>query len=209
MCYAACCLLRDKRVNLEETILEDDLVRLEPLRDRHAGPLRPLAGDPQIWALTTKRGAGPYFSDWSHAMHHATRMGEQISHAVFDKVTNAWAGHTAFLSIVPEHARIEIGWTWYGAPFRGTHVNPAAKRLLLARAFEAAAERVELKTHHLNTRSQRAMDKLGAVREGVLRSHTECWTGERRGTVYYSILKDEWPGVKSGLDARLSDVSAP
>lgn len=193
-------------MNLQEDVLEDEFVRLEPLRDRHAGPLRALADDPEIWALTTMRGDGAHFADWFHLMHHETRLARQISHAVFDKVSGAYAGHTAYLSIAPAHGRVEIGWTWYGAPFRGTHVNPAAKRLLFARAFEAGAERVELKTHHRNARSQRAMEKLGAVREGELRSHTVTWKGERRGTVYFSVLKEEWPNVKAGLDARLAQV---
>lgn len=188
----------------EQKLLENDFVRLEPLRDRHRGVLRPLADEAELWALTSVRADGVHFDPWFYTMHAETRLDRQISYAVFDKLSGRYGGHSAFLSIVPEHQRVEIGWTWYGAEFRGTHVNPAAKRLMLERAFEAGAERVELKTHGRNERSQRAMEKLGAVREGVLRSQMNTWTGERRDTVYYSVLKEEWPDVMAGLDRRLT-----
>ncbi|MEO1040066.1 MAG: GNAT family N-acetyltransferase [Pseudomonadota bacterium] len=183
--------------------LEDDHVRLEPLHEGHRKALRALADDPELWALTTQRGDGDWFDGWFDTVRTAHAKGLQISFAVFSKAANAYAGHTSYLSIAPDHQRVEIGWTWYAVPFRGGAVNPACKRLLLTHAFKSGAERVELKTHGLNQRSQRAMEKLGAVREGVLRSHTPTWKGDRRDTVFYSILKSEWPEVEAGLDARL------
>ena len=113
-------------------------------------------------------------------------------------------GHSAFLSITPDHKRLEIGWTWYVRAARGTRINPGAKHALLSRAFGCGAERVELRTHHRNLHSQNAMLKLGARPEGVFRKHLLCWTGEWRHTHWFSILREEWPAVEAGLEARLS-----
>ena len=188
---------------LEPELLENAHVRLEPLKESHREALRPLAQDEEIWALTTKRGDGVWFDPWFDMMLKGQESRIQISHAVWSRATGSYAGHTAFLQIDRDNQRVEIGWTWYGAPARGTKVNPACKHLLMERAFGCGAERVELKTHHRNLRSQAAMTKMGATREGTLRRHLKCWTGEWRDTVWFSVLKDEWPDVKAGLEARL------
>lgn len=193
-------------MRLEPELLENAHVRLEPLKESHREALRPLAQDEDIWALTTKRGDGVHFDPWFDLMLTGQEARTQISHAVWSKATGAYAGHTAFLQIDRDNQRVEIGWTWYGAPWRGGVTNPACKSLLLERAFGCGAERVELKTHHLNTRSQRAMLKLGAIREGTLRSHTRTWRGDRRDTVFFSILPEEWPGVQAGLNLRLTNA---
>jgi N-acetyltransferase len=193
-------------MELKPVILEDAHVRLEPLLEAHREALRAPADDPGIWAFMTQRGDGAHFDAWFDKMLTASAGPSQISHAVIDAASGACVGHTGFLEISAVHARVEIGWTWYVASVRGGLVNPACKHLLLARAFACGAQRVELKTHHLNQRSQRAIARLGAVREGVLRSHYATWTGQRRDTVMFSILKDEWPGVKAGLEARLTTL---
>jgi RimJ/RimL family protein N-acetyltransferase len=194
-------------MDLIATRLEDDVLRLEPLAERHREPLRPLADNPSLWVQTSLNASGKGFDPWFEAMTTENITGRQISFAVFDKRSGQYAGHTAYLNIAPEHARVEIGWTWYGPQFHRTHVNPAAKRLLLAHAFACGAQRVELKTGVDNLRSQGAMEKMGATREGVLRSHQPTWTGERRDTVFYSILAPEWPAVKAGLDTRLEGLA--
>lgn len=191
-------------MQLVSTILEDAHVRLEPLLEAHREVLRAPADDPDIWAFMTQRGDGPYFDAWFDKMLSASAGPSQISHAVIDAVSGACVGHTAYLEISARHARVEIGWTWYAASARGGAVNPACKRLLLAHAFASGAQRVELKTHHLNVRSQRAIARLGAAREGVLRSHYATWTGQRRDTVMFSVLREEWPAAQAGLDARLT-----
>jgi len=191
-------------MQLKPAILENAHVRLEPLDETHREALRGPADDPDIWAFMTERGDGAHFDAWFDKMLAASAGSAQISHAVFDAASGACVGHTAFLEISARHARAEIGWTWYAADARGVLVNPACKHLLLARAFACGAERVELKTHHMNQRSQRAIARLDAVREGVLRSHYATWTGQRRDTVMFSILRAEWPGVRAALDARLS-----
>lgn len=195
-------------MDLTPRLLENDFVCLEPLDERHREGLRPLTGDASQWLQTTMRADGEHFDAWFDTMLAAHRSGSQISHAVFDKLSGRPAGHTAYLAIQPAYQRVEIGWTWYDAAFRATHINPACKHLLMANAFAAGAARVELKTGTQNLRSQGAMTKMGATREGVLRSHTPTWTGERRDTVFFSVLDSEWPRVKAGLEERLSRVTA-
>ena len=191
-------------MNIEPAVLENDIVRLEPLGEDHRAELRAIADDPELWALTSLRGDGAHFDAWFDTMLAGQARGDQISHAVRLQADGALVGHSAYLVITPDHARLEIGWTWYAAGARGTAVNPACKHLLLGRAFACGAERVELKTHHRNQRSQNAMLKMGATREGTLRRHLKCWTGEWRDTVFFSVLKEEWPAVKAGLEARLT-----
>jgi RimJ/RimL family protein N-acetyltransferase len=102
------------------------------------------------------------------------------------------------------HRRCEIGYTWYIPEVWGTSVNPEAKFLLLTHCFETwGAARVQFKTDHENLRSQAAIAKLGAVKEGVLRAHMIRPDGTQRDSVIYSITREEWPGVKAGLKARL------
>ncbi|MFP4520092.1 MAG: GNAT family N-acetyltransferase [Oceanicaulis sp.] len=194
-------------MDLSPAPLSNACVRLELLEERHREPLRPLADDPALWTRTSLNASGAGFDVWFETMATANMKNAQISYAVLDKRGGAYAGHTSYLSIAPEHDRVEIGWTWYGARFHRTHVNPAAKRLLLAHAFRCGAQRVELKTGGDNLRSQGAVEKLGAKRDGVLRSHARTWTGARRDSVFYSILAEEWASVRDRLDARLSAFS--
>lgn len=190
-------------MNLSAVDLESAYVRLELLAERHRAPLRPIADDPSLWVQTSLNASAAGFDSWFDTMTKASAAGIQISYAVQDRIGGGIVGHTAFLAIAPDHDRVEIGWTWYAASAHRSHVNPAAKRLLFGHAFDSGAARVELKTGAHNLRSQGAMEKLGAVREGVLRSHAMTWTGERRDSVYYSVLASEWPVVRDGLDARL------
>jgi hypothetical protein len=107
-------------------------------------------------------------------------------------------GSTRYGNYAPEHARVEIGWTWIAGPWQRTAVNTEAKRLMFAHAFEVlGAGRVELKADALNERSRAAMHRLGAVEEGVLRRHMATASGRVRDTVYFSVLADEWPAVRA------------
>jgi RimJ/RimL family protein N-acetyltransferase len=190
-------------VKLNAVPLHNDWVGLELLQEAHRPVLKPLANDPTMWVQTTLNASGDGFDAWFDSMMASCAAARQISYAVLDRVNDVIVGHTSLLSIAEEHDRVEIGWTWY-APFaHRTHVNPAAKSLLFAHAFACGAKRVELKTGSQNLRSQGAMEKMGAVREGVLRSHTVTWTGERRDSVFFSVLVDEWPKVRENLEARL------
>ncbi|WP_417470870.1 GNAT family N-acetyltransferase [Maricaulis sp.] len=191
-------------MQIDARILENDIVRLEPLTEARREALRPLAAEAELWALTSIRGDGTHFDAWFDLMLAGQARGDQISHLVRRQSDGAVIGHSAYLGITPDHRRLEVGWTWYCAEARGGKVNPACKHLLLGNAFDAGAERVELKTHHRNLRSQNAMLKMGATKEGTLRHHLLCWTGEWRDSVYFSMLRDEWPAARAGLEARLS-----
>ncbi|WP_421785713.1 GNAT family N-acetyltransferase [Hyphobacterium sp.] len=190
-------------MRLRPTILENDFVRLEPMQESHRDMLRPAADDPDIWRFMTLAGFGPHFDNWFETMLDAQQR-DQISHVVFRKSAGSVVGHTAYLAIAPHQQRVEIGWTFYAAEARRSEVNPACKLALFDNAFAAGAERVELKTGGENLRSQGAMTKMGARREGVLRSQVNTWRGERRDTVYFSVLRPEWPEVREGLLKRLA-----
>lgn len=119
--------------------------------------------------------------------------------------SGAVVGSTSYLDVNEKHRTLEIGATWYAPASRGTRVNPAAKLLLMEHAFEAlGCIRVQLKCDERNIRSQRAIAKLGAVREGVLRHNMIMPDGHLRNTVYFGVVAPEWPGVKAGLRARLA-----
>ena len=196
-------------MDLTPVILENDFVRLEPMEERHREILRPLAQDEDIWRLMTLRGDGEHFDRWFDLMLDTQAEGSQISHAIFDTATGAAVGHSAYLVISPVNQRAEIGWTWYAASARGTAINPACKHLLLGRLFDCGAERAELKTHGLNKRSQAAMLKMGAKYEGTLRRQIRTWRGDLRDTVWFSVLRDEWPEVRAGLETRLAAFTSP
>lgn len=133
---------------------------------------------------------------------------DQQALLVRDSHTGVVLGSTSLMDIQPAHRHVEIGCTWYAASQRGTHVNPACKLLLLEHAFTTmfdgqGAIRVTLKCDARNFRSQAAITKLGAVREGTLRRHRVRPDGFVRDTVYFSILPEEWPGVRSALTGRI------
>ncbi len=131
--------------------------------------------------------------------------GSQLPFAVIDQKNNRVAGSTRYLDIRPNDRAIEIGSTWLGSEFQRTAINSECKYLLLRHAFEElGAVRVTLKTDGRNEQSQRAIERLGAVREGVLRKHMVMWDGYVRDTVYYSILDSEWPQVKDRLKGLLN-----
>ena len=118
------------------------------------------------------------------------------------------AGATRYLNIMPTDRGLEIGGTWYGTDFQRTAVNTECKYLLLTHAFETlGAIRVQLKTDSRNERSQRAIERIGGVREGVLRNHMILPDGYFRHSVFYSILDSEWPNVKKKLEERLGSQS--
>lgn len=183
--------------------LEDDRVRLEPLGEQHAADLLDVGRDPRIWAVTVR---GPFVDveDVKAWMADANANPDHIPFAVIDKIQDKAVGSTRFLEIRRPHRALEIGWTWYGVASQRTHINTTCKLLLLRHAFEdLGAQRVQLKTDRRNEVSQRAIERIGGVREGVLRKHVILWDGYVRDSVYYSILDDEWPSVKQRLTTLL------
>ena len=132
------------------------------------------------------------------------QMQQRVIFATCRKDTGEIVGNTSYLTIEPAHKGLEIGGTWIRTEEQGTKINPEAKYLMLKNAFETlGAIRVSLKTNHLNTQSQRAIEKLGAQKEGILRNHIIMPDGSYRHSVMYSILDTEWPEVKRGLEERV------
>lgn len=183
--------------------LENDWVRLIPAEQGHAAALA--AGCPADTFAYFVQDL-PRTMDESGFAEFINRLNDMPNvqpYSVIDKGSDRFAGMTCFMDIRAAHLGLEIGWTWYAPEFRGTKVNPAAKLLLITRAMEElGAIRVQLKCDQRNIRSQRAIEKLGAIKEGVLRQHGIQLDGTIRNTVMYSITQAEWPLVKSNLLAR-------
>lgn len=184
-------------------------VHLEPLAAAHREPLRAAADDARIWAFTLTRADGPGFDAWFDDALAERDAGRRVPFAVRCLADGAWVGSTSYLDVVLRHRRVEIGSTWYHPDAWATAVNPECKLLLLAHAFDVVGvNRVALITDLLNTRSQAAIAKLGAVREGVLRAHMLSQGGRVRDSVVFAITTAEWPAVRAGLLARLAAFSA-
>jgi RimJ/RimL family protein N-acetyltransferase len=189
---------------LASPALENDFVRLEPYTKTNRDALADaLDVDPEAWAVFSSAGFGEYFAAWWDAALKASAAGERLNFVVRLK-DGPVVGSTSFLGVSEAHRHVEIGATFLHPRVRGGAVNPAIKRLMLSHAFEAGAHRVQIVTDARNARSQAAIAKLGAVREGVLRRDKVTWTGHVRDTVVYSIIAAEWPGVRDRLDARLA-----
>lgn len=191
-------------MRLTAKVLEDAHVRLEPLADAHREGLRAACNaDQEIWrALYPFSWAGEHFDPTWAWMADNQAKGAVIAYAVTARARVV--GLSCFLSIDPVNASVEIGGTYYRPDARGGAVNPAAKRLLMIDAFENGARRVVYRVDALNARSRAAVLKLGATQEGISRQDRVTWTGRIRDTVTFSILADEWPRVREGLNARLA-----
>ncbi len=188
----------------ERIVLDGRVVRLEPLDERHRDDLLAAAAeDPATWRyMIADLSVRP--DAWPDYLADALRP-EYVAWATIERATGKAVGSTRFGDIAPEHGRVEIGWTWIAPSRQRSAVNTEAKLLQLTYAFDMlGAGRVAFKTDLRNERSQRAIERLGAVREGVLRRHIKLPDGHVRDTVYYSILADEWPAVKARLEEWLN-----
>jgi RimJ/RimL family protein N-acetyltransferase len=185
-------------------VLEGTHVRLEPLTLDHAASLAQVAFDPDLWQWTLTRIEHPTdLHAYIEEALAAQRAGTALPFCTFDRRSHTAVGSSRFGNYDPANRRVEIGWTWVARPWQRTCINAEAKLLMLAYAFDdLECLRVEFKTDSLNLRSQGALEKLGARREGVLRSHMIVQGGRRRDSVYYSILLEEWPDVRTRLLAR-------
>lgn len=181
-------------------------VRLEPIRLEHAEALYPHAMEPDIWLYMPY---GPIDSLervrwWVGEMLRKQREDGDLPFVTIDAASGMPIGATRFMDVQPANRAVEIGGTWLGKAHRRTAANTEAKFLMLRHAFETyGCVRVQIKTDLRNERSQRAIERLGAVREGVLRKNMIMPDGFVRSSVYYSIIDDEWPAVKARLEERL------
>ncbi len=186
--------------------LEGTRVRLEPLDEHHFVDLAKVAFEDAIWRWTLARPVDEAgLRSWFDQARANATEGIEVPFATVDQASGRAIGSTRFMSIVPEHRRLEIGWTWVGTAFQRTGANRAAKLLQLVHAFESLdAERVEFKTHARNEASRNALIGIGARFEGVLRHHTIMPDGSNRDSAFYSVLAGEWPAVKARLEASLA-----
>jgi RimJ/RimL family protein N-acetyltransferase len=188
-------------LNPQPLTLEGHGVRLVPLSQDHAPGLRAAAADGELWNLRVTSVPEP--DDTDGYIDRALRgqaEGHMLPFAVLDAASGAVMGTTRYHDIVPAVARLEIGYTWYAKSRQRTHVNTACKLLLLQHAFDTlGAAVVGWRTDNYNLASQRAIERLGAKRDGVLRHHALRRDGTIRDTVMYSVLAGEWPEVRAHL----------
>ena len=185
--------------------LEDAHVVLEPLCPEHVPALEAAAANGELWKLWfTSVPAPGQMAAYVEKALAGQREGRMQPFAIREKSTGELVGSTRYYDIVEEPPRVAIGYTWYARRWQKSHVNTACKRLLLAHAFEQLdCVAVELHTDGRNLDSQRAIERLGATREGVLRAHKRRPDGSLRDTVCYSVLAREWPDVSRWLELRL------
>lgn len=186
--------------------LERNGIRLEPLGPEHRDGLVAAAGDGELWKLwftsvPDPAGAQPYIDDALKGQ----REGQMLPWAVRDLSDGAIVGSTRYHDIVPAIDRVEIGYTWYAQRCQKSHVNTTCKLMLLSHAFETlGCKVVGLRTDNFNFVSQKAIEGIGAKKDGVLRHHQARRDGTVRDSVLYSILAHEWPDVKRHLELRLA-----
>ncbi len=187
-------------------VLQGERVRLEPLDARHVPDLLEAAADPATWTwLFGRLDDEAAMRAWLADALRARDAGTEMPFATLDARTGRVVGSTRYLAIVPAHRRLEIGWTWLAPATWGTGINVEAKLLLLTHAFdELGAMRVELKTDARNDRSRAAILALGAEFEGIFRKHMRMPDGRIRDSAWYAITDDDWPAVRSRLEARVA-----
>ncbi len=186
-------------------VLSGRWVRLEPLTEEHREGLRAASDDDRIWQFMPSGGRGAGFDPWFDDALAQRDTGKRAPFAVRLLSNSELIGGTSYIEPLPQHRRTEIGWTWYRPDHWAGPVNPECKLLLLSHAFDTLGfNRVQLVTDLLNTRSQAAIAKLGATREGVLRSHVIVPGGRIRDSVVFSIIAPEWPSVKERLTLRIA-----
>lgn len=194
-----------KDFELENIPLAGKLVRLEPYTGALKAPVgAALDGDAAAWDLFSMSGQGEHFENWWRKLNAEVGAGRSIAYAIRTLADERIVGTSSFLNLKPERQCVEIGATFLHPDVRGTLVNAEAKLLMLEHAFGCGARRVELLTDLRNLRSQAAIAKLGARREGVLRRDRITWTGHIRDSVLFSITDLDWPEVRQNLMARLA-----
>jgi RimJ/RimL family protein N-acetyltransferase len=193
-------------MELAARILERGRVRLEPFEAHHVeGLIAAADADRSIFLHMPFAVKDKGYAFWWELLRADQAAGRSIPHAVL--LDGMIVGQSCYLNPRPRDAGVEIGATWYQRSAQGTLVNPTCKLLLLANAFEQGGERVELKTDALNEQSRGAMLKLGATFEGIHRKHMRRADGTLRDTAWFSVIRDEWPAVRAGLERRIAALA--
>ena len=191
---------------LDPVVLEGSRVRLEPLTLYHVPGLAEVALDPAIWQWTLARPTSEAeLRAWAEAALAGRDAGTEFAFATIDVATGRPIGSSRYMNIVLEHRRLEIGWTWVAPAFQRTGANREAKLLMLGHAFDTlGCRRVEFKTDSLNEPSRTALLGIGAQFEGIFRNHMVMPGGRMRHSAYYSVIDEEWPAVRAGLERSLA-----
>lgn len=177
-------------------------VRLAPLSLAHADGLRAAAADGKLWELRITSVPEPH--DVEAYIQRALDMPDRVAFAVLDAASGEVIGSTSYHDILPLVDRVEIGWTWYAKSRQRSHVNTSCKLLLLSHAFDTlGCAVVGWRTDNFNFASQKAIERLGAKKDGVIRHNAVRRDGSIRDTVMYSLLRGEWPEVKTHLEYQL------
>jgi RimJ/RimL family protein N-acetyltransferase len=190
---------------LAPVTLRGQRVRLEPLELEHIAGLAEVATDPRLWQWTIARPTSEAeLRTWVEAALANRATGSELPFVTLEAATGRPIGSSRYMSIVLEHRRLEIGWTWVAPPSQRTGANREAKLLMLEHAFETlGCRRVEFKTDSLNEPSRTALLGIGARFEGIFRNHMVMPDGRMRHSAYYSVIDEEWPAVRAGLERSL------
>ncbi|QNP47810.1 GNAT family N-acetyltransferase [Diaphorobacter aerolatus] len=186
---------------VQPVVLRDRGIRLEPLALEHEAGLRAAAADGELWKLRVTSVPEPENTRaYIDAALQARSEGHRFAFAVIDEVSHQLIGTTSYHDILPATRRVEIGYTWYAQRVQRSHVNTTCKLLLLTHAFEALDCRiVGWRTDNFNFASQRAIERLGAKKDGVIRGNALRRDGTIRDTVMYSMAAGEWPEARAQL----------
>jgi RimJ/RimL family protein N-acetyltransferase len=193
-------------MEVKPVVLIGQHVRLEPMSEEHVSGLAKIGAGQTFWdfMLYGNINTEEEMRSWVRDILSRAENGTDLPFVVIHLASGRVAGATRYLNIMPNDRGLEIGGTWYGLDFQRTPVNTECKYLLLQHAFETlGCIRVQLKTDLRNERSQKAIERIGAVKEGVLRNHMILPDGRFRHSVFYSIMDTEWPDVKQRLEEML------
>lgn len=194
-------------MDVKTVILQGKHVRLEPMTEEHIPGLAEIGVGQTFWDFMVYGNINTVadMRNWVRDILGRAEKGTDLPFVAIHLSSGRVAGATRYLNIMPQDRGLEIGGTWYGLEFQRTPVNTECKYLLLSHAFEMLrCIRVQLKTDLRNERSQKAIERIGAVKEGVLRNHMILPDGRVRHSVIYSILDSEWPDVKKRLEEMMS-----
>lgn len=185
-----------------DLVLETSKALLRPIEQNdYETFLRLAKQDEEMWKyFSLNLGDEAQLRKWMEMAFNDKKAETRRPFTIIDKATGQIAGSSSMGNISYHDLRLEIGWSWLGKEFRGTGLNKHAKFLMMRYAFEEMNfERVEFKTDVLNARARQGLKNVGGIEEGILRSHMTMWNNRRRSSIYYSVLKDEWPQVKGNI----------
>ena len=194
-------------LEVKPVVLKGKYVRLEPMTDLHIPGLAEIGVGHDFWDFMVygKMETVDDMRGWVKEILARAEKGTDLPFVAIHLASGRVAGATRYLNVMPNDRGLEVGGTWYGLDFQRTAVNTECKYLLLTHAFETlGCIRVQIKTDSLNLRSQKAIERIGAVKEGMLRNHMVLPNGRVRHSVYYSIIDSEWPAVKKRLEEMLA-----